>query len=69
MIENRLEFINARTVEDMIFVFDCVCRAKHYVRIPEAFYVYRLHNESITHSNLPIDRQVKRSIRRTRLSR
>ncbi len=62
LIENRLEFVNARTVEDMIFVFDCVCRAKRYVRIPKAFYVYRLHNESITRSTLTLEQQVKRYV-------
>ena len=62
LIENRLEFVDARTVEDMIFVFDCVCRAPRYVRIPDVFYVYRVHDESITHSLLPIDRQIKRYV-------
>ena len=62
LIENQIEFANARTIEDMIFVFDCISRAPRYVRIPDAVYVYRVHEESITNSKLPLEQQVKRYV-------
>ncbi len=39
LIENRIEFVDAAAVEEMIFVFECICRAPRYVRIPAPFYV------------------------------
>ena len=60
LIENQIEFVNARTVEDMIFVFECVCCAPRYVRIPEMFYIYRKHKGSITHADITLEQRVKR---------
>ena len=62
LIENQIEFINARTVEDMVFMFSSLCCAKNYVRIPDIFYIYRQNPNSITHSNLTPEQQIKRFV-------
>ena len=62
LIENRIEFVNARSVEDMIFMFSALVCAKNYVRIPDIFYVYRQNPNSITHSTLTPEQQVKRFV-------
>ena len=62
LIENQIEFTPARSVEDMIFMFSALCCAKNYVRIPDIFYFYRQNPNSITHSNLTPEQQIKRFV-------
>ena len=62
LIENRIEFAPARSVEDMVFMFSALVCAKNYVRVPDIFYVYRQNPNSITHSTLTVEQQVKRFV-------
>ena len=62
LIENRIEFAPARSVEDMVFMFSTLVCAKNYVRIPDIFYVYRQNPESVTHSILNVEQQIKRFV-------
>ena len=62
LIENQIEFAPARSVEDMVFMFSALCCAKTYVRIPDIFYVYRQNPNSVTHSTLDVEQQIKRYV-------
>ena len=62
LVENRIEFAPARSVEDMVFMFSALVCAKTYVRIPDVFYVYRQNPESVTHSALNVEQQLKRFV-------
>ena len=43
-------------------MFSSLCCAKNYVRIPDIFYVYRQNPNSITHSTLTPEQQIKRFV-------
>ena len=47
--KNKLLFPNMTSFEDLIVTFCCMIRAKNYVRIPNAFYIYRLRPDSLSH--------------------
>ena len=47
--KNKIVFPNMTSFEDLIVTFCCVIRAKTYVRIPNAFYIYRTRPDSLSH--------------------
>lgn len=49
LIEHEIEFPPFFTGEDTMFCFECLCRARRYVRIPNVFYVWRVRRESESH--------------------
>ncbi len=49
LIEHEIEFPPFFTGEDTMFCFECLCRAKTYVRIPNVFYIWRVRQESESH--------------------
>ncbi len=59
IVDNRIEFINIKSTEDMIFFFSCLCCAKKYIRIPDIFYVYRQTPGSITHPTVSVEKYVE----------
>lgn len=51
LMENNIRFPTTLTREDIMFCFQCLCLAKKYVRIPNIVNIYRLREESQSHSN------------------
>ena len=49
LTKNKIVFPNMTSFEDLIVTFCCVIRAKNYVRIPNAFYIYRTRPDSLSH--------------------
>lgn len=49
LTKNKIIFPNMTSFEDLILTFCCVIRAKNYVRIPNAFYIYRTRPDSLSH--------------------
>ena len=47
--KNKIVFPNMTSFEDLILTFCCMIRAKNYVRIPNAFYIYRTRPDSLSH--------------------
>ncbi len=47
--KNKIDFPNATTWEDFAFFFCSFMRAKNYVRVPNAFYNYRVRQGSLSH--------------------
>ena len=51
IINNHLQFIDTKILEDDVFTFQCLCRAKKILHIPNIFYIYRMRQNSISHSS------------------
>ena len=49
LIEHEIEFPPFHTGEDTMFCFECLCRARRYVRVPNVFYIWRVRRESESH--------------------
>lgn len=49
LVKNKIVFPNMTSFEDLIVTFCCMIRAKNYVRVPNAFYVYRTRHDSLSH--------------------
>ena len=47
--KNKIAFPNMTSFEDLIVTFCLMIRAKKYVRIPNAFYIYRTRHDSLSH--------------------
>ena len=48
LLNNNIHFADMKFAEDMVFCFECLFKAKNYVMIPEANYVYRLIGTSLS---------------------
>ena len=44
-----IEFESIPFVDDLIFVFKCICQAKQYIELNDSLYIYRLHPDATTH--------------------
>ena len=49
LIDNKIEFTNLISSDDMIFCFECLCLSKNYVRIPNVINIYRSRKDSVSH--------------------
>ena len=52
LIDNKINFPNMTSYEDLIFCFQCVVCAKNYVRVPFVNYHYRIRGESLSHKGI-----------------
>lgn len=55
IIENKIEYPNTTSFEDMVFMFCCVVSAKNYVRVPLVHYHYRIRMDSLSHRTIDVD--------------
>lgn len=62
IVENDIRFPELPASDDMFFSFYCLMRAKRYVRIPNPFYIWRVHNESVSHKKLLPEDDVRKWI-------
>ena len=60
ILENRIELPNLPASSDLVFSFKCLCLAKKYVRIPNIFNVYRQRDNSMTRSNLSVEKYIQK---------
>lgn len=54
IVKNKIEFPNIPMTEDSFFVFFALAFAKKVFRIPNVYYYYRKHAESITAGEVPV---------------
>ena len=50
LVGNQITFSNLASNEDMVFSFSILCRAKKFLRVPNATYIYRQRADSISHN-------------------
>ena len=50
LIENEINFPNIKTGEDDLWTMKILCKAKKILRIPDAFYIWRMNPDSLTRS-------------------
>lgn len=50
LVENKIQFSDMTSFEDMVFIFCCLMSAKKYVRVPFAHYHYRIRANSLSHA-------------------
>ena len=58
LIEHHIEFPDLHVADDMMFSFFCLCRAKTYVHIPDALYIYRVRDDSFSREPLEPSEQL-----------
>lgn len=46
--EHNIRFGDTRMAEDQVFCFECLCKARNYVKIPGEWYLYRIGGVSLT---------------------
>ena len=56
--ENNITFPKIIHGEDEIFDFHALCAAKNVVCIPNVFYVYRIHSNSLLHKQLTVEKYI-----------
>lgn len=56
LIENKIQYPDTTSFEDMVFMFCCVTSAKNYVRVPFVHYHYRIRSDSLSHRVVDVDR-------------
>ena len=56
LIKNKIEFATIPYSEDLPFCFKSLFLAKKYFRIPNTFYVYRKHQDSIQHKKISVEK-------------
>lgn len=56
LIENKIQYPNTTSFEDMVFMFCCVAAAKNYVRVPLTHYHYRIRMDSLSHRVIEVEK-------------
>ena len=62
LARNNLEIINLNTSEDMLLTISMLCLAETYVLVPNTVNFYRLHDESISHKKLSVEKMLNRHL-------
>lgn len=56
VIDNNIKFpVKARVIDDKPFVFACLCKAKKFFMLNKPFYIWRVHNDSMSHGYVSIN--------------
>ena len=59
LTDNKIQYPDTTSFEDMVFIFCCVVSAKNYVRVPFVHYHYRIRMDSLSHKPLYVDNYVE----------
>lgn len=55
ILDNKIQYPDTTSFEDMVFMFCCVMSAKNYVRVPLTHYHYRIRSDSLSHRVIEVD--------------
>ena len=56
IIDNNIKFpVKVRVIDDKPFVFVCLCKAKKFFMLNKPFYIWRVHDDSMSHGYVSIN--------------
>ena len=59
ILDNKIQYPDTTSFEDMVFMFCCVMSAKNYLRVPLVHYHYRIRMDSLSHRTIEVDSFMK----------
>ena len=59
LILNKIKFEKLQTSEDFLFVFQCLCLSKNYLRVPNVVYIWREHSESHSRQHSDLQKYIR----------